>query len=174
MSETTGGDHEGQASPSEGASTQDGPEPVSEPEVIEVAPGKTVAVITPKLVYQINGETKHVYDVPAETTKAIDDFVVPEHYRREGAREASFMHSLGAYCVSADKNNSSAVYHCLSSKVCVVFTFCCWRRCITNNTDILYFSVASSLGVQGGCVVGCRLSPSQKIPVSLKENVIFP
>ena len=39
MSETTCGDHEGQASPSEGASTQGTPEPAPEPEVIEVALG---------------------------------------------------------------------------------------------------------------------------------------
>ena len=104
MSETTGGgDDEGQASPSEGASTQDTPEPAPEPEVIEVAPGKTVAVITPKLVYKILGDTQQVYDVPAETAKAVDDFVVPRGYRREGAREASFMYSLGVYCVPADK-----------------------------------------------------------------------
>ena len=39
MSETTCGDHEGQASPSEGASTQGTPQPAPEPEVIEVALG---------------------------------------------------------------------------------------------------------------------------------------
>ena len=78
MSETSGGDHEGQASRSEGASTQDDPEPALEPEVIEVAPGKALAVITPKLVYKINGDTQDVYDVPAETLRC----------RREGAREA--------------------------------------------------------------------------------------
>ena len=79
------GDHEGQASPSEGTSVQDSPEPALEREVIEVAPGKTVvAVITPKLVYRINGEAQHVYDMPAETTKAVDDFAVPKPCRREG------------------------------------------------------------------------------------------
>ena len=41
MSETTCGDHEGQASPSEGASTQGTPEPAPEQEVIEVALGTT-------------------------------------------------------------------------------------------------------------------------------------
>ena len=41
MSETTCGDHEGQASPSEGASTQGTPEQAPEPEVIEVALGTT-------------------------------------------------------------------------------------------------------------------------------------
>ena len=39
MSETTRGNHKGQASPSEGASTQDTPELAPEREVIEVALG---------------------------------------------------------------------------------------------------------------------------------------
>ena len=39
MSETTCGDREGLASPSEAASTQGNPEPAPEPEVIEVALG---------------------------------------------------------------------------------------------------------------------------------------
>ena len=84
MTETPSGDHGGQASPSEGASPQDtpepapvpapgpvpepAPEPASEPEVIGIAPGKTVPVITPKLVYKVHGDTQKKYDVPAETT----------------------------------------------------------------------------------------------------------
>ena len=39
MIETTYGDHEGQASPSEADSTQGIPEPAPEPEVVEVALG---------------------------------------------------------------------------------------------------------------------------------------
>ena len=59
--ETTAGDHESQASPSEGTSVQDSPEPALEREVIEVAPGKTaVAVITPKLVSRVNGGVQGV------------------------------------------------------------------------------------------------------------------
>ena len=41
MSEITGGDHEGQASPSEGVRRQDGPEPAPRLEVIDVASGKS-------------------------------------------------------------------------------------------------------------------------------------
>lgn len=55
--------------------------------MIEVAPGKTAAVIAPKLVCKISGGTQDVYDVPAETTKAVDDFVVRKRYRREEACE---------------------------------------------------------------------------------------
>ena len=43
-----------------GSSTQDDPEPALEREVIEVAPGKRVAVITPNLVYRINGDVQDV------------------------------------------------------------------------------------------------------------------
>lgn len=57
MSETTRGDDEGRASPREGASAQDGPERALEPEVIEVTPRKAAVVITPMLVYKINGDT---------------------------------------------------------------------------------------------------------------------
>ena len=62
--------------------------------MIEVDPGKSaVAVITPKLVYRVNGDAQDVYDTPAETTKAVVDFAVPKRCRREGAREASFVYS---------------------------------------------------------------------------------
>ena len=111
---TTGRDHESQASPSEGASTHDGPKP----ELIEVASGKTVAVITPKIVFKINGNTQDMYDVLTEATQAVDDFVVLKRYRREGAREASFMYSLAVYCVPAVEDNLKAVRHCLASTKC--------------------------------------------------------
>ena len=62
---------------------------------------KTVAEIVPKLVYKMNGSTQDVYDVPAEITKAVDDFVVPKRYRRKGAGDASFMYS-SAFCPSLD------------------------------------------------------------------------
>ena len=61
MIETTGGDHEGQGTPSEGTCAQDSPEPALEREVIEVAPGKTaVAVIIPKLDYRTSGDAQGV------------------------------------------------------------------------------------------------------------------
>ena len=62
--------------------------------MIDVAPGKTaVAVITPNLVYRINGDAQGVYDIPVETTKAVGDFAAPKRCRRERAREASFVYS---------------------------------------------------------------------------------
>ena len=71
MIEPTGGHHEGQASPSEGTSEQDIRGPALEREVVEDAPGKTeVGVITPKVVYRINGAAQAVYDMPMETTKS--------------------------------------------------------------------------------------------------------
>ena len=69
---TGGGDHEGQASPSVGTSAQGSPEPALERGMIEATAGKAaVAVITPKLVYRINGGAQDMYDMPVETTKAI-------------------------------------------------------------------------------------------------------
>ena len=72
MSDIVGGDQEGQASPSEGANTQDGPKPAPEPEVIEVALGKLV-VIAPKLVYTINGDRQDMHGVPVDTIIAVGD-----------------------------------------------------------------------------------------------------
>lgn len=86
--------------------------------MIGVAPGKTVSAITLKLVYKVNGDTQEVYDMPAETTKAVNDFVVPRRYRRERARDAPFMYSLGVYCEPADTDNLAGVYYCLASRTC--------------------------------------------------------
>ena len=56
-----GGDHDGYASTSGGTTAQDCPEPALEREVVKVAPGKTtVAVITLKPVYRINGDAQDV------------------------------------------------------------------------------------------------------------------
>lgn len=60
---------------------------------MEVATGRRVAVVTPQLLYNIKGGTQEVYDVPSETTKFVDDFVLPRGYRRERTREALFMYS---------------------------------------------------------------------------------
>ncbi len=45
--------------------------------VMEVAPGKSVPLIAPKLAYNTKGGTQEVYDVPRETANFVDDFVVP-------------------------------------------------------------------------------------------------
>lgn len=86
---------------------------VPEVEVTEVAPGMSVAVITPQLAYKIKGGgTQDVYDVPSETTTFVDNFVIPRGYRRKGIREASVMRSLGNYCVPGDRSGFNAVYYC--------------------------------------------------------------
>ena len=54
-----------------------------------------VPVILPAPVY--NSLTGDVYELPAETIKAVDGFPVPAGFRREGTREASFMYSIGVY-----------------------------------------------------------------------------
>ena len=63
------------------------------PELVEVASGNTMTVITPNPVYGINRDVQDVHDVPTEITKSIDDFAVPKRCRREGARDGSFVYS---------------------------------------------------------------------------------
>ena len=45
--------------------------------------------------------------MPEDTIKAADSFVVPNVYRREGAREWSPRYSLGVYVVPLDKDDES-------------------------------------------------------------------
>ena len=52
-------------------------------------------VILPAPVY--NSRTGHVYELPVETIKAVDDLPLPAGFRREGLPEASFMFSIGVY-----------------------------------------------------------------------------
>ena len=68
------------------------PAPASE--VIDVdAEKKAVPVILHAPVYK--SLTGDVYELPAETIKAVDGFPVPAGYRGEGTREASFIYSIG-------------------------------------------------------------------------------
>ena len=70
--------------------------PAPAAEVTDVdAEKKVVPVILPAPVY--NSLTGDVYVLPVETIKAVDGFPVPAGFRREGAREASFMYSIGVY-----------------------------------------------------------------------------
>lgn len=63
------GNNEGQGLPTNEDSTQDRPEPILDPEVIELTPDRTAATITRKLVYSINGDMKDVYDASGDGTK---------------------------------------------------------------------------------------------------------
>ena len=58
-------------------------------------------VIMPAPVY--NSLTGDVYELPAETIKAVDGFPVPVGFGREGTREASFMYSIGVYVETIDE-----------------------------------------------------------------------
>lgn len=64
------------------------------PEVEEVA-GAGVPVIRPALVYNKQGD---VVEVPEKVVQAVDGFRVPDGFVRKGAREQSYMYSLGVYC----------------------------------------------------------------------------
>ena len=53
-----------------------------------------------------NSVTGEVYELPAETVKAVDGFPVPAGFRREGTREASFMDSIGVYVKTTDEKTA--------------------------------------------------------------------
>lgn len=88
-----------------------------EQEVIEVATEggasnpTAVRIKTPAAIYRENhGE----YDVPQATIDAIESFKVPDGFQREGAREDSFLYSLGNYYTPVEKSskNYTAHYKC--------------------------------------------------------------
>lgn len=62
-------------------------------EVTEVGMGKSVAAITPNLIYKIKGGKQEVYDVPLRDHKVRRCLRVPRGYPREGTREELFMYS---------------------------------------------------------------------------------
>ena len=61
-------------------------------------------VILPGPVY--NSLTGDVYELSAETIKAVDGFPVPASFRREGGREALFTYSIGVYVETTDENTA--------------------------------------------------------------------
>ena len=72
-------------------------------EKVEVIDGeKSVPVIKPPIGYDSN---RRVADLPKDPIKAVDSFLVPNGYAREGARERSFTYSLGVYVVPHDSND---------------------------------------------------------------------
>ena len=84
------------------------PAPTAAPtaEAVDVEAGtKGVPVIFPAPVYI--SRTGHAYELPADTIKAVDDFPVPDGFRRERTREASFRYSIGVYVEPVDENTKN-------------------------------------------------------------------
>lgn len=75
---------------------------------VRVVSGRCMGVITPAVVYKVSGG---VHDVPENTTKSLDDYVVPGGFRREGALEAKFVYSLGFLVRPTDSKDK----HCKCS-----------------------------------------------------------
>ena len=72
-------------------------------------------------MYYTNGT---VFELPRETIKAVDKFVVPKGFQRSGCREQSFITSLGVYVKPVDPNDRRHKYYCrVSGATFVVFTF---------------------------------------------------
>ena len=80
--------------------------------------GKGVTVIKPALVFKTGGGD--VFDVPAATAKAINDFEVLRGYKREGTRKRSFMYSLGVYVEPVEKAGQEYKhkYSCMADAMC--------------------------------------------------------
>ena len=79
--------------------------PAPAAEVIDVdAEKKAVPVILPSPVY--NSLTGDVYELPAETVKAVNGFPVPAGFRREGTREASYMYLIDVYVETVDEKTT--------------------------------------------------------------------
>lgn len=77
---------------------------------------RCVEVMKPAAVYSIKDGSE--ITLPTETVKAVDDFIVPTGYRREGSRAKSFMYSLGVYVKPVDPTDSAHKYFCLASPSC--------------------------------------------------------
>ena len=81
--------------------------PAPTAEVIDMdAEKKAVPVVLPAPVY--NSLAGDVIELPAEKIKAVDGFPVSAGFRREGAREASFMCSIGVYIETIDEKTAPA------------------------------------------------------------------
>lgn len=70
-------------------------------------------VIEPALVYNKEGG---VVELEADIIKAVDSFRVPDGFVRKGARDGSFMYSLGVYAEALE--GESHKYFCLASGAC--------------------------------------------------------
>lgn len=69
-------------------------------------------------------------------TTAVDAFFVPSGCRREGARRAFFLCSLGGYCVRADAHEITGVFHCLPSQIKCRSRKCAVPCAIKKRTDV--------------------------------------
>ncbi|CAN0260684.1 unnamed protein product [Pylaiella littoralis] len=78
----------------------------------EVA-GASVPVIRPALVYNKQGD---VVEVLETVVQAVDAFRVPDDFVRKGAREQSYMYSLGVYCEKPGSKDHK--FFCLASADC--------------------------------------------------------
>lgn len=67
----------------------------------------------PALVYNKQGQ---VVELEADVVKAVGGFKAPDGYVRKGARDGSFMYSLGVYAEALEGDNHK--YFCLASGTC--------------------------------------------------------
>ena len=82
-------------------------------EVVDRSDGEGVPVIKPALVYTKEGD---IVEVAETVVEAVDGFRVPDGFVSKGAREDSYMYSLGVYCEKRDSIDHK--YFCLADSVC--------------------------------------------------------
>ena len=75
--------------------------------------GGGVPVVKPALLYTKQGD---VVEAAEKVEEAVDRFRVPDGFVRKGAREDSYMYSLGVYCESTDGKGHKVF--CLASTEC--------------------------------------------------------
>ena len=100
MSDTSSGSA---ASPGTGGPAQGSPPQEAADDEAVIVTGSTsggdsqlsVKLVKPAPICDLNGME---FVVPEVTKNAIDSFVVPDGFQQEGAREDSFLFSLGNYC----------------------------------------------------------------------------
>ncbi|CAN0267242.1 unnamed protein product, partial [Ectocarpus sp. 4 AP-2014] len=109
MSDASGGSAAPAPAPDAGGLTAPGSSPQQDApqdnEVVVVpgstsgagAPQQSVNTKRPAPIFLVKGGDEYV--VPEATKNAISSYAVPEGFQQEGAREDSFMFSLGIYCV---------------------------------------------------------------------------
>ena len=70
------------------------------------------------LVYDAHDAKGEVVELPEDTIKAVDDFVLASGCRSEGARERSFMYSEGVCTIPLDMKDEKHKYFCVATAGC--------------------------------------------------------
>ncbi|CAB1099071.1 unnamed protein product [Ectocarpus sp. CCAP 1310/34] len=110
MSETAGGSAASSAAASSVAGAGAGTDAPSE-DVVEVSAGVDSAAVRLKQPAPIYTKSGDDFVVPQVTIDSIESFKAKDEYQREGAREDSFLYSLGNYAAPVEKSGKWIGYY---------------------------------------------------------------